>query len=62
MEFSFKSFDTVTVNPQVANSSSPLTSWIPSKSDEFRLKMKIVSMRLSFKKKKAIYNNKKIPM
>lgn len=36
MEFSFKSFDTVTVNPQVANSSSPLISWIPSKSDEFK--------------------------
>ena len=36
MEFSFKSFDTVTVNPQVANSSSPLTSWIPSKSGEFK--------------------------
>ena len=59
MEFSFKSFDTVTVNPQVANSSSPLISWIPSKSDEFRLKMKIVSMRLSFKKKESYLQQKK---
>jgi len=36
IHFSFKSFDTVTVNPQVDNSSSPLISWIPSKSDEFK--------------------------
>ena len=36
IQFSFKSFDTVTVKPQVDNSNSPLISWIPSKSGEFK--------------------------
>ena len=35
IHFFFKSFDTVPVKPQVDNSSSPLISWIPSKSDEY---------------------------